>query len=59
MYRMFIATKENSQISDGMHPRVLMELAEIVLESVAIIIQNQWRKAKLPELKNYKPYYLL
>lgn len=55
---MFIATKENSQRSDGIHPRVLMELAEIVLESLVIILQNQWRKAKVPELENYKPYYL-
>lgn len=35
-----------------------MEFAEIVLELLAIIIQNQWRKAKLPELENYKPFYL-
>lgn len=34
-----------------------MEFAEIVLESLAIILQNQWRKAKLPELENYKLYY--
>lgn len=55
---MLIATKENSQGSDGIHPIVLMELAGIVLESLAIILQKQWRKAKLPELENYKLYYL-
>lgn len=43
MLKVFIVTKENSQRSDGIHPGVLMELAEIVLESLAITLQNQWK----------------
>jgi len=34
---------------DGIHPRVLRELAEIVAEPLSIIFERSWRTGEVPE----------
>ena len=34
---------------DGVHPRVLRELAEVVAEPLSVIFQRSWRTGEVPE----------
>jgi len=34
---------------DGMHPRVLRKLADVIAESLSIIFERPWRTGEVPE----------
>ncbi|KFM12913.1 hypothetical protein AS27_00888, partial [Aptenodytes forsteri] len=49
-----------SQVPDGIHPRVLRELAEVLAKPLSIIYQQSWLTGEVPDdwrLANVTPIY--